>query len=704
MFSTSKSPLQPLRRLLRDPHAPRTLIQSVFQDAADMIAAHTPDPEEEDRRAREREMYEGSLSKFLQGMWHVIEPGNDFQDGWHIQCISEHLEAFFRGEIPRLIINMPPRHCKSILCSVALFCWGWAKAPETRWLYSAHQAGLASRDLIKSRDVIMSEWFQDLWGHKFGLKHDMNNTKRVMNDVQGYRYAMHVGSGATGDGGDFIITDDPISAGAAERSIERLKCQDWWTRTMTSRVIDPRTTRRLIVQQRLNSGDLAGCMMRGYGYESLILPVHGSPKRLYVPGWAAEPTPEDEAKIPPDAIVPTRLQLSRPDLLDGRDEGALLWPERFTAEEIDRQTRDMRGAAAGQFEQRPADDEGAIFKDGFFRFARLESRGGVAFAVLRGKDGSQKAFPVADIEWFQIADTAYETHQNADFTAVGTFGLTPDFDLIVFDIFRERIEVPDQLPVILALKTGRVRWDRKAGKMVGTAEDSPWPFEVSWQGVEPKASGAGVIQAARRLGVFFRKIKAPAGAGKVARCAPILTMYEEGAVFHMEHGLWRLEVEKELKNFPNDAHDDAVDVIAYAGLYADRRARKGAKRTTKRSMIYDAAEKPGDDKKDAQDFLADFAKAGLDARPAHDIPEDSPWAHLIGVPAEPAEVAAKPPEPDTPEKKPMSDAFADLLRQLAPAPKTDEEDRPRFRGLNRPPSPGESKEEAQRHVISSMDD
>ena len=48
-----------------------------------------------------------SLHEFIKQGWRTVEPG-DYVDGWHIGIICDHLEAVHRGEIKRLMINMPP--------------------------------------------------------------------------------------------------------------------------------------------------------------------------------------------------------------------------------------------------------------------------------------------------------------------------------------------------------------------------------------------------------------------------------------------------------------------------------------------------------------------------------------------------------------------------------------------------------------------
>ena len=37
-----------------------------------------------------------------QNSWQAIEPGRDFHDNWHIDAISEHLQAVVEGDIKRL--------------------------------------------------------------------------------------------------------------------------------------------------------------------------------------------------------------------------------------------------------------------------------------------------------------------------------------------------------------------------------------------------------------------------------------------------------------------------------------------------------------------------------------------------------------------------------------------------------------------------
>jgi hypothetical protein len=113
---------------------------------------------------------EVSLYDFVSEAWKLVEPGTRYVSSWHIKAICEHLEACTRGEIRRLIINIPPRSMKSRLVSVFWPAWVWVTRPHTRWLYASYSHSLSLRDSLHCRDVIQSAWYQKNWGRLFQLR------------------------------------------------------------------------------------------------------------------------------------------------------------------------------------------------------------------------------------------------------------------------------------------------------------------------------------------------------------------------------------------------------------------------------------------------------------------------------------------------------------------------------------------------------
>ncbi len=145
------------------------------------------------------------LRKFIKLAWPIIEPGCAYVSGWHIDAVAEHLMAVSHGQIKDLLINCPPRHCKSSIVSVLWPVWEWITHPSTKWLFSSYAQSLSTRDSLKSRRLIQSPWFQKHYGHRFKLLRDQNKKMRYDNDKAGYRIATSVTGSNTGEGGDRIV-------------------------------------------------------------------------------------------------------------------------------------------------------------------------------------------------------------------------------------------------------------------------------------------------------------------------------------------------------------------------------------------------------------------------------------------------------------------------------------------------------------------
>jgi hypothetical protein len=68
----------------------------------------------------DKELATRSLQEFIKQAWIILQPVTPFVPGWHIDALCEHLEAISHGQIRNLVINIPPRHMKSL--AVSIFC------------------------------------------------------------------------------------------------------------------------------------------------------------------------------------------------------------------------------------------------------------------------------------------------------------------------------------------------------------------------------------------------------------------------------------------------------------------------------------------------------------------------------------------------------------------------------------------------------
>lgn len=286
----------------------------------------------------EQELGRRSLAAFARMAWPLVEPANPLIWGAHLDALCAHLEAVSRGQIRHLLVTLPPRHCKSTLFAVLWPAWVWTWAPHVRFLTGSHSADLAIRDAVRSRRVIESAWYVARWGLTCQMASDQNVKARYENTALGYRLATSVG-GATGEGGDVVLVDDPHHLDDAFSEAARERVKNWWDSTMSGRVNDPRRSARVLVQQRVHEDDLAAHVLARdpHGWAHVNLPAVAEPLALR-PG----PTPIGWT--------------------DTREEGALLWPERFGPEEVEQRKLDLGPALwAAQDQQRPAPLTGVIY-------------------------------------------------------------------------------------------------------------------------------------------------------------------------------------------------------------------------------------------------------------------------------------------------------------------------------------------------------
>lgn len=458
-----------------------------------------------------------NLSTFIRQAWHVIEPSTPYCGGWHIDAICEHLEAVTRGEIRDLLINMPPRHMKSIAVSVMWPVWEWLTYPQHRWLFSSYSASLSTRDSVKCRRLIESPWFQARYGDKFQLTSDQNQKTRFDNDATGYRLATSVGGAGTGEGGDRLVCDDPHNVNAADSDAIRQATLEWWDETMSTRGNNPKTVAKVIVMQRVHEKDLSGHVLEKGGYEHLCLPAEYERTRIvYVKGVAKEVDPQD---------VPTAIGYTDPRT----EEGELLWPERFGPDELAKLKTALGSyGTAGQLQQRPAPRGGGVLKSSWFgRYRQLP------------KIVTRRIY----------ADTAQKTAERNDYSVLECWGLGEDGKIYLIDLLRGKWEATD-----LKQKT-KDFW----GKHL--PYDRLLSAPLSKLAVEDKASGTGLIQDLRKEGGI------PVAAiqrsrDKLVRAYDVQPSMESGLVMVPENAPWLPDFLSEVDSFTKDdthAHDDQID-------------------------------------------------------------------------------------------------------------------------------------------------
>ena len=465
---------------------------------------------------------------FIRQAWPVVEPARALIPAWHVDAIAEHLQAISEGRIQRLLINVPPGHAKSLVVGVLWPAWQWIRSEQgSQWrgLFASYDGGLATRDSVRCRMLIESQWYRETFRPAWKLSSDQNLKSYFENTRSGFRISLSVGGRCTGFRGDAIVVDDPLNASDQYSEAARRDSIFWWDTVMSSRLNDLETGSKVIIMQRLHEGDLSGHVLAQGNYEHLCLPSEFEPERRAVTsiGWR-----------------------------DPRAEpGEILFPALYPRSVLEQAKKDLgAGGYAGQHQQRPSPAAGGVLQRHWWRYWKPR---GVALppVPMRLPDGSTCEIEAVDLpERFdtviQSWDCAFKDLKTSDFV-VGQVQARLGSSRHLLDQVRGRLDMPRTAQAIRAMS---VKYPQAGAKLV-----------------EDKANGPAVVQSLKHEITGLMEVS-PEG-GKMSRAAAVSPEVEAGNWYlpHPSIASWVQDFVEECACFPNGAHDDQVDAWSQGGNY-----------------------------------------------------------------------------------------------------------------------------------------
>ena len=148
------------------------------------------------------------FASFAAHCFRELNPRTPFAPSWHHEFIAAKLAAVRDGRIRRLIINVPPRHLKSHLASVAFPAWCLGLEPGLQILCVSYAQDLADKLSRDCRHILASDWYRQIFVTRLSAQRQA--VSEFNTTAQGCRLATSVGGVLTGRGADIIIIDDPL--------------------------------------------------------------------------------------------------------------------------------------------------------------------------------------------------------------------------------------------------------------------------------------------------------------------------------------------------------------------------------------------------------------------------------------------------------------------------------------------------------------
>lgn len=424
----------------------------------------------------------------------------------HTDLICEHLQPIADGEQKFIIIEMPPRHGKSMTTTETFPSYYVMKNPTKRVITVSYADTLARKFGRKNRDKVKLVG-QKLFNVNISPLVSKANDWELENSGGGM-ISVGITGGATGHGADLLVIDDPFkNREEAESLLMRDKVFEEWESTFLTRLHGGGSI--IIIMTRWHEDDLIGRLLKKSNFKW---------ERLRLPAVA-----EDEN-----------------DLLQ-REVGEPLCPglgyDKKWAD--DKKIQVGSRTWASLYQQRPSPADGNIFKRHWFRYYVPNEE----FRRKYDLGDEVKVLPRLFDKSVQSWDCTFKDTKKSDFVA-GHVWNRKQGEFFMLDREHDRMNLPATISAIRRLST-------------------KWPDAIA-KYIEDKANGPAVMQMLK--GELTGMIPVEPDGGKEARANAVSPLFEAGNVYlpHPLYKPWVEEVIEELVSFPNGQHDDDVDAATQA--------------------------------------------------------------------------------------------------------------------------------------------
>lgn len=272
---------------------------------------------------------------FFRAVYGAASSGGELTDAAYIALLCDYfMRVAEGGEIENLIVNVPPRHLKSLIFSVCGPAWLLGRNPSVKIMVASHDQRLAEDLHAKFRKLVESERYRAIFP---GFRASpVANTKDNLETLEGGgRRAISVESSPTGLGADMILLDDPLNPedasnpDACQRSMEHLTRSIFTRKNWLGAPV-------ILVQQRLSLSDTTALFEKWPGVIKVALPLVAT---------------EDEEFVLSSGQVYHRLK------------GEILSPRRVRPEDVETLRHALGPDFEAQHQQNPVAARGTIISD-----------------------------------------------------------------------------------------------------------------------------------------------------------------------------------------------------------------------------------------------------------------------------------------------------------------------------------------------------
>lgn len=421
----------------------------------------------------------------------------------------------------RLCVSMPPGSGKSEYLSLACASWWLGTRPDDRVVIASYSRGLAVDWGKRARDAMAT-----IGPEVFGIAADprqradwwVPRSPSSSKAAHGFFYSVGRGGALTGKRAELLVIDDLLKdALEAESPAIRKHAWQWLDKVALTRLLPWSAVIQIGTRWHVED------------------PI----------GLLESRQEEGKFSLPWEFVNLPALCEGNDDPL-GREPGESLWPAMWSSERLEqiKQGTDPSTWAA-LFQGRPTLEGGNMFDPAWLVPFDI----GAETVTAAGREPQH----LDRLVRFATVDLAYTTKMRSDYTVICVWGADLERgDLYLLHLERDRIGAQD---LATRIKLTFEAW----GVRMGYLEKSGFYADIVKQ---------------LRKNVPLKLIQP--NTDKVARAQPAIAFCAGGGLLVRRNAPWLRALKEELEQFPEVAHDDQVDALAY-GVHAFLAMRKRGK-------------------------------------------------------------------------------------------------------------------------------
>lgn len=403
----------------------------------------------------------------------------------------------------KVILNLPPRHGKTELCTKRAAAWIHGRHPDKDIIIATYNEKFAADFGKEVRAILTSPRFRQIFPN-YALKSQSNEHIRTTDG--GEIFFLGRRSSTTGRGGDFILVDDPTKDDKEVRyDAFREDCWQWFTQTLLTRRHHDRAP-IVLTQTRWHEDDIVGRI-------------------------TDKTNPAYSAKFAAGFEIINLPAIADDNDALGRKPGEALWPERFGLSYLEemREANSVSFSSLYQCDPAPAD--------------------GVFYSPSDLHEYQSSELP-DHLYTFVVSDHAVGTGQQNDPTVICPYGVDDKGTAwLLPGLVWRRMDSEDAVEEMIRImrELNPIYWFAEKGQI-------------------SKSIGPFLRKRMQEEDVYTPFIEEHPVGDKVQRAQSGRARCAQGKIRFPAFAPWWPKARTELLKFPNARHDDFVDVVSMIGL------------------------------------------------------------------------------------------------------------------------------------------